>query len=109
MYLNLNKLYQISVSLLIGTKGNLIVVLNIVVAFLCGLPQASIGELDGYVVSSVHIFLKICFVISFYMTNPPPPTPLPNKKGKASHGVRNTKRERERERGLLADKRNGVS
>ena len=36
MYFNLNKLYQISMSLLIGTKGNSIGVLNIVVAFLYG-------------------------------------------------------------------------
>ena len=36
MYFNLNKLYQISMSLLIGTKGNSIGVLNIVVALLCG-------------------------------------------------------------------------
>ena len=50
----------------------------------------------------MHIFLKICFVISFYMTDPP----LPIKKGKASHGVRNTRKKRRR---LLADKRSGVS
>ena len=40
----------------------------------------------------MHIFLKICFVISFYMTDPP----LPNKKEKVLHGVRNIKKKKKK-------------
>ena len=54
MYFNLNKLYQISVSLLIGTEGNLIGVLNIVAALLCGCGMRNVCT-QGHLIKVFNI------------------------------------------------------